>query len=115
MNDDNSQKPDFVPYDAAASIALVKKVFPRSTAESLQRSTMVPMRQVTRWLNGESRIPPKLLAKLEHQLALKAEFDHRIRLVYADLREESGFVRQVARSCMLELAHDDDFEEFEDL
>ena len=115
MTDDRSDKPDFVPYDAEKAIALAKAVFPRSTAESLQRSTLVPMRQVTRWLNGDSRIPPKLLAKLEHQLALRTEFDHRIRLVYADMREESGFVRQVARSCMLELAHHDDFEEFEDL
>ncbi|MEF2552814.1 hypothetical protein VQ042_15815 [Aurantimonas sp. A2-1-M11] len=116
MNDDDkSTKPDFVPYDAEAAIALVKKVFPRSTAESLQRSTMVPMRQVTRWLNGDSRIPPGLLAKLEKQLALKSVFDDRVRTVYADMREEFGFVRQVARSCMLELAHHDHFEDFEDL
>lgn len=115
MTGDKSPKPGFVPYDAEKSIALAKAVFPRSTAESLQRSTMVPMRQVTRWLSGDSRIPPKLLAKLEKQLALKAEFDDRVRTVYADMREEFGFVRQVARSALLELAHDDDFEDFEDL
>ena len=115
MTDDKSPKPDFVPYDAAKAIALVKAVFPRSTAESVQKSTSVPMRQVTRWLNGDSRIPPRLLEKLERQLALKAEFDHRIRMVYADMREESGFVRQAARAAMLELAHHDHFEEFEDI
>tara|TARA_R110002020_G_scaffold260767_1_gene475085 strand:- start:388 stop:738 length:351 start_codon:yes stop_codon:yes gene_type:complete len=114
-DDDKPQRPDFVPYDAAKAIALVKAVFPRSTAENLQRSTMVPMRQVTRWLNGDSRIPPRLLAKLEKQLALKKEFDDRIRLAYADMRAESGFVRQIARMTMLELAHHDHFEEFEDI
>ena len=114
MTDDKSPKPDFVPYDAEAEIALVKKVFPRSTAESLQRSTTVPMRHVTRWLSGDSRIPPKLLAKLEKQRQLRDEFSQEIRDLYADMRTE-GLTKQAARSALLELAHDDDFEDFEDL
>ncbi|ORE90763.1 hypothetical protein [Aurantimonas sp. 22II-16-19i] len=112
MSDDASPKPDFVPYNAAAAIALVKAVFPRSTAELLQQSTGVPMRQVTRWLNGDSRIPPKLLAKFEKQLELRAELDHRVRLVYADLREE-GLAIQVARSALLGLANHDDYLEID--
>lgn len=114
MTDDNSPQPDFVPYDAEKAIALAKAVFPRSTAESLQKSTMVPMRQVTRWLNGDSRIPPKLLAKLEKQRQLRDEFSDEIRALYGDMRTE-GLTKQVARSALLELAHHDDFEDFEDL
>lgn len=113
-DDDKSQKPDFVPYDAEKAIALAKAVFPRSTAESLQKSTSVPMRHVTRWLSGDSRIPPKLLAKLEKQRQLRDEFSDEIRALYGDMRTE-GLTKQAARSALLELAHDDDFEEFEDL
>tara|TARA_R110002020_G_scaffold46938_2_gene133996 strand:+ start:63 stop:407 length:345 start_codon:yes stop_codon:yes gene_type:complete len=114
MNDDTSQKPDFVPYDAAAAIAIVEAVFPRSSVELLQQSTGVPMRQVTRWLNGDSRIPPKLLAKFEKQLALQEELDRRVRLAYADLREE-GLAIQVARSALLGLANHDDYLEVDEI
>ena len=111
-DDDKSQKPDFVPYDAAAVIETTKAVFPRSTAELLQESTGIPMRSITRWIKGESRMPPKLVAKLEKQRQLRDEFSAEIRALYADMRTE-GLTKQVARSAILELAYAEDFQEID--
>ncbi|NDW07357.1 hypothetical protein [Jiella pacifica] len=103
-----------MPYDAAAAIALVKAVFPRSTAELLQQSTGVPMRTVTRWISGDSRIPPKLLGKLEEQRKLRSEFSDEIRSLYEEMRDE-GLTRQAARSAILELAASGEFEQIDEI
>lgn len=113
-DDDKSSKPGFVPYDAAAAIATVKAVFPRSTAELLQQSTGVPMRQVTRWISGDSRIPPKLLGKLERQRELRSGFTAAVRSLYEEMRAE-GLTRQAARSAILELAASPEFEEIDEI
>lgn len=112
MSDDPTQKPDFVPYDADAVIATTKAVFPRSTAELLQESTGIPMRSITRWIKGESRMPPKLVAKLEKQRQLRDEFTQEIRGLYGDMRTE-GLTKQAARSAILELAYSEEFTEID--
>ncbi|WAP69117.1 hypothetical protein [Jiella pelagia] len=114
MTDDTHPKPDFIPYDAAKAIALVKAVFPRSTAELLQQSTGVPMRQVTRWLNGDSRIPPKLLGKLERQGDLRRQLTDEIRNLYEEMRVD-GLTRQAARSAILELAASGEFDQIDEI
>ena len=115
MTDDKSPKPDFIPYDAAKAIALVKAVFPRSTAELLQQSTGVPMRTVTRWISGDSRIPPKLLGKLERQRELRSEFTAEVRSLFEEMRRAEGLTRQAARSAILELAASEEFEQIDEI
>ncbi|UIJ73344.1 hypothetical protein [Aurantimonas sp. HBX-1] len=113
-DDDQSPKPDFVPYDANAVIDTVKAVFPRSTAELLQQSTGIPMRSITRWIKGEARMPPRLIAKLETQRRLRAEFVAEIRDLYDEMQAE-GLTRQAARSALLEIANSPEFEEIDEI
>lgn len=108
-DDDNSQKPDFKPYDADAVIETIKAVFPRSTAELLQQSTGIPMRSITRWIKGEARMPPRLIAKLEEQKRLRTEFSAEIQDLYEEMQAE-GLTRQAARSALLEIANSPEFE-----
>ncbi|MEX6506806.1 hypothetical protein [Jiella sp. M17.18] len=115
MTDDKPQNPDFVPYDTAAVLKLIHDVFPRGPAEIFYKSlNHVPMRTITRWIKGESRVPPKLVAKLEKQRELKNRFDHEVRMLYAAFREE-GMLIQVARSALLDIAHDDNYVEVDDM
>ena len=113
-DDDKSEKPDFVPYDADAVIATVKAVFPRSTAELLQQSTGIPMRSITRWIKGEARMPPRLIAKLEEQKELRAVFVEDVREVFEELRAD-GLTRQAARSALLEIANSPELEEIDEI
>ena len=110
---DNPQR-EFVPYDADEAVALLNAVFPRSTAELVQQSTGVPMRTATRWLKGESRMPPKLVGKFRKQSELRDEFREELRALYDDMRAE-GLSRQVARSVLLELAYSDYFGEIDEI
>lgn len=103
-----------MPSGASAATATVKEVYPRSTAELLQQSTGVPMRTVTRWMSGDSRIPPKLLGKLERQRDLRREFADEVRNLYEEVRAE-GLTRQAARSAILELAASGDFDQTDEI
>ena len=103
-----------MPSDTSAATATVKEVYPRSTAELLQQSTGVPMRTVTRWMSGDSRIPPKLLGKLERQRDLRREFADEVRNLYEEVRAED-LTRQAARSAILELAASGDFDQIDEI
>lgn len=110
--DAENKTTDFIPYNADKVINIIKSVFPRSTTELLQRSTGVPMRSVTRWMKGDSRVPPSLVAKMELQSKLSDMLTIEIHAAYARLREQ-GLTRQAARSAMLEIAHGNFFGEID--
>ncbi len=113
-DDDKLPKADFVLYDADAVIETINAVFPRSTAELLQQSTGIPMRSITRWIKGEARMPPRLIAKLEEQKELRSVFVEDIRELYDDLRA-TGLTNQVARSALLEIANSEDFDQIDEI
>ncbi|MEE2951829.1 MAG: hypothetical protein VYD57_11335 [Pseudomonadota bacterium] len=113
-NENDQPKREFVPYDADEAIEILNAVFPRSTVELVQQSTGVPIRTVTRWLKGESRMPPNLVGKFRKQSELRDEFREELRALYDDMRAD-GLSRQVARSVLLELAYSDYFSEIDEI
>ncbi len=101
-------------YDVDAVVDLIHEVFPRSTVEILQRLTGVPVRSVTRWVKGESRMPPTLVGKLRDQAKLRREFSAEIQKLVAEYADD-GAMRAVLRSALLEAANAEAILEAEEL
>ena len=91
-------------YDEAKTLALINAIFPRSTAEILQRLTGVPIRTVTRWLKGESRVPPTIQEKLRTQRQMQAEFATELQELLEEYAAD-GAKRAVLRAEVLRTAN----------
>ena len=101
-------------YDTDAVVDLIHEIFPRSTVEILQRLTGVPVRSVTRWVKGESRMPPTIVGKLRDQAKLRREFSAEIQKLVVEYAGD-GAMRAVLRSALLEAANADVILEAEEL
>ncbi|MEH6718397.1 MAG: hypothetical protein V7704_05890 [Aurantimonas endophytica] len=116
MSDDETPRPKTVGdlYDFNKASALLDSLFPRSTVEILQRLTGVPVRSVTRWVKGESRLPPTIQEKLRAQRNLQREFAKDLEDLL-DTYAEKGALKAVLRAEILRTANDDWITEEEEI
>ena len=100
-------------YDEEAAVALIQSLFPIDSVPTLQALTGVPMKTAKRWVSGETRVPPSLLAKLRDQSARQDRFIADVRQL-AEKHAEGGTARAALQGALDHLAEDSWFSVGED-